>query len=65
MTFYLTISTSRYEEDVVEMDKELLDHVIRSTTRDEDGRLVMPLMWDTNTVLLIALLIIFQFLKLF
>ena len=46
----LPYDVNQYEEDIVEIDQELVDHVVRGTTRDAEGRLVMPLMWDAAVV---------------
>ena len=44
----LAYDQAMYEDNVVEVDKALVDHVVRNTTRAEDGRLRMPLMWNTH-----------------
>ena len=44
----LSYDKNNYEEGFVELDKSLVDHVVRGTTREADGRLKMPLMWNAG-----------------
>ena len=44
----LSYDKTTYEENVVESDKALVNHVIQNTTRAPDGRLRMPLMWNSS-----------------
>ena len=37
-----------YEEEVAEIDRELVSHVIDTATRSDSGRLVMSMMWNSN-----------------
>ena len=38
--------TSVYSDEVVEIHKNLVNYVTQKTTRSEDGRFVMPLLWN-------------------
>ena len=42
----LTYDNEEYEDHVVEVDKNLVQHVLEKTSRSPDGRLCMPLMWN-------------------
>ena len=44
----LSYDSHIYEEDVAELDKIQIEHVIQNTSRADDGSLRMPLMWDPN-----------------
>ena len=43
---FILYETEKYREDIVELDCDLVNHVIQNTTRSEEGRLRMPLMWN-------------------
>ncbi|XP_068247877.1 uncharacterized protein [Palaemon carinicauda] len=45
---YLDYEKSQLSEDDTETNKKLVKYVLDSTERDEEGRLVMPLMWNNK-----------------
>ncbi|XP_068215919.1 uncharacterized protein [Palaemon carinicauda] len=45
---YLDYEKSQLSEDDKETNKKLVKYVLDSTERDEEGRLVMPLMWNNK-----------------
>ena len=34
------------DENIPELDRELIEYLIENTERDEEGRLIMPLLWN-------------------
>ena len=42
----LNVDTETSREDSVELNDKLIDYLLNSYTRDETGRLIMPLLWN-------------------
>ena len=52
--YYTHIDCANYNDVSNETNDQLVIHVLKNTKRDGDGRLIMPLLWNSNSAHLLA-----------
>lgn len=50
----LNRDTEKFNDNSAEVNTRLISYLFNNTTRADDGRLVMPLLWDDNVKHLLA-----------
>ena len=50
----LNFDTENYPDESVEKNEEIINYVLKNTTRNEEGKLVMPLIWNNKVSHLLA-----------